>query len=214
MEVLYEDQALLAVAKPSGLPTLPGGGLFMKNTLLALVRRLAPEAHPMHRLGRATSGVVLFARTAAAASLVQQALREGLWTKVYRALVDGHPARDEFSVDAPIGEVPHALLGSVHAASAHGKPSRSSVRVLQRRPGCALAEVQIETGRPHQIRIHLAHAGHPLCGDPLYRAGGLPKSSALPGDAGYHLHAMRLSLVHPATGAPLTIECAPPPLLR
>jgi 23S rRNA pseudouridine1911/1915/1917 synthase len=219
--VLHEDALLLAVAKPRGLPTMPGGGLYLEHTLLAVVRRRAPQASPMHRLGRDTSGVVLFARTAEAARLVQAAFRERRVGKVYRALCAGHPARDAFAVTAPIGEVEHPLLGTVHAASPGGRPASSHVRVLERRldaagAPCALVDVSIETGRPHQIRIHLAHAGHPLLGDPLFGHGGLPipGSRALPGDPGYLLHAMRLELDHPQDGTPLVIECAPPPALR
>ena len=214
--VLYEDADLLGIAKPRGLPTVPGGGEFQEHTLLAVVRRRAPEATPMHRLGRATSGVVLFARTPAAASAVQRAFRERRLRKIYRALCSGNPAWDELQIKAPIGEVPHPLLGTLHAAREGGKPARSHVRVLQRRAGCALLEVEIETGRPHQIRIHLGFAGHPLAGDPLYGLGGTPlaDSEALPGDPGYLLHAWRLTLGHPRTGAELTIECPPPPRLR
>jgi 23S rRNA pseudouridine1911/1915/1917 synthase len=214
--VLYEDEDLLAVAKPDGLPTLPGGGEFQEHTLLALVRRRAPEASPMHRLGRSTTGLVLFARTAEARGLVQQAFRAHRLRKVYRALCLGHPVQDVFEVDAPIGEVPHPVLGSIHGAEVGGRPSLSRVRVLERREGASLLEVEIETGRPHQIRIHLAFAGHPLLGDPLYGPGGLPLpgTRALPGDPGYRLHALRLELVHPRTGLPLSITCAPPPVLR
>jgi 23S rRNA pseudouridine1911/1915/1917 synthase len=217
--ILYQDDMLLAVAKPRGLPTVPGGGQYLTHTLLAVVRRRAPEASPMHRLGRGTSGVVLFSRTEEAGRAVQEAFRTRAVRKVYRALCEGTPARDAFTIDAPIGEVPHPLLGGVHAATPSGRASRSLVRVLERRagpPACALVEVEIETGRPHQIRIHLAHEGHPLCGDPLYAAGGLPLpgTHALPGDLGYLLHALRLELVHPRTGRPLSIECAPPKALR
>jgi 23S rRNA pseudouridine1911/1915/1917 synthase len=219
--VLHEDALLLAVAKPRGLPTMPGGGLYLAHTLLAVVRRRAPEASPMHRLGRDTSGVVLFARTTAAARVVQAAFRGRQVRKVYRALCAGHPALDTFTIDAPIGEVAHPLLGTVHAFAADGQPSRSHVRVLERRaeagePPRSLVEVEIETGRPHQIRIHLAHAGHPLAGDPLFGAGGLPipGTRALPGDPGYLLHAMRLELDHPADGRRLVVECMPPPVLR
>lgn len=219
--VLFEDALLLAVAKPRGLPTMPGGGLYLEHTLLAVVRRRAPEASPMHRLGRDTSGLVLFARTAAAARSVQAAFRARQVGKTYRALCSGHPAADSFTVNAPIGEVGHALLGTVHAASPDGRPSRSHVRVLERRggegePPSALVEVAIETGRPHQIRIHLAFSGHPLVGDPLFGDGGLPLpgSRALPGDPGYLLHAQRLELDHPVSKARLVIECAPPPVLR
>jgi 23S rRNA pseudouridine1911/1915/1917 synthase len=222
--VLFEDALLLAVAKPRGLPTVPGGGLYLEHTLLAVVRRRAPEASPMHRLGRDTSGVVLFARTAAAAGLVQAAFRARRVEKTYLALCSGHPAHDHFRVDAPIGEVAHPLLGTVHAAAAGGRPAASQVRVLELRRGpdgvagapTALVEVAIETGRPHQIRIHLGHAGHPLVGDPLFGLGGvpLPGTRALPGDPGYLLHAARLALDHPLSGARLAIECPPPPALR
>lgn len=219
--VLHEDALLLAVAKPRGLPTMPGGGLYLEHTLLAVVRRRAPEASPMHRLGRDTSGVVLFARTGAAAAVVQAAFRERRVVKVYRALCGGHPARDAFAVTAPIGEVDHPLLGTVHAAAPGGRRAVSQVRVLERRLGpdgapCALVEVSIETGRPHQIRIHLAHEGHALLGDPLFGAGGrpVPGSRALPGDPGYLLHAQRLELDHPLDGRRLVVECAPPPPLR
>lgn len=219
--VLHEDALLLAVAKPRGLPTMPGGGLYLEHTLLTVVRRRAPEASPMHRLGRDTSGVVLFARTAAAARIVQAAFRGRQVEKTYLALCSGHPATGDFTVEAPIGEVAHPLLGTVHAAAPDGRPSRSHVRVLERRGGGgappeALVEVQIETGRPHQIRIHMAFAGHPLVGDPLYGPGGVPRpgSQALPGDPGYLLHAARLALDHPEGGRRLVVECAPPPALR
>ena len=219
--VLHEDALLLAVAKPRGLPTMPGGGLYLEHTLLAVVRRRCPEASPMHRLGRDTSGVVLFSRTQAAASVVQAAFRGRRLRKFYRALCAGHPGRDTFTVDAAIGEVDHPLLGTVHAAAPGGRHARSHVRVLERRSGegdapSALVEVEIETGRPHQIRIHLAHAGHPLVGDPLFGVGGvpIPGTRALPGDPGYRLHAQRLELDHPLDGRRLVIECAPPPPLR
>jgi len=217
--VLFEDDDLLAVAKPRGLPTLPGGGQFLESTLLALVRRRAPEAVPMHRLGRDTSGIVLFARTAAAREAVAALFRDRRVRKLYRALCAGHAARDLFTVDAPIGEVPYAPTGTIHAAALGGKRALSHVRVVERRAGAdpsSLVEVEIETGRPHQIRIHLAWAGHPLVGDPLFGPGGLPLPGclAVPGDPGYLLHALRLEFAHPRTGLPVVVECAPPPVLR
>jgi 23S rRNA pseudouridine1911/1915/1917 synthase len=217
--VLFRDPDLLAVAKPRGLPTMPGGGLYQDATLLALVRSLDPDAAPVHRLGRDTSGVVLFARTGAARVALARDLRERRVEKTYLALCTGHPERDVLDVDAPIGEVPYPPTGTIHAAHPGGRPSRSRVRVLERRAGpvpTSLVEVAIETGRPHQIRIHLAFAGHALAGDPLYGPGGRPAPGclAVPGDPGYALHALRIGFAHPRTGAPVVVECAPPPLLR
>ncbi len=212
--LLFRDEDLLAVAKPSGLPTLPGGG-YLDHTLLALVRRHYPGASPVHRLGRGTSGLVLFTRTPEASSHVLASWRERRVVKLYRALVQGRPLEDAFTVTAPIGPVPHPTLGSVHAASAAGRPSTSHVRVLERRGESSLVEVHIETGRPHQIRIHMAFSGHPLVGDPLYASGGgLRGGGALPGEEGYLLHALRLVLPHPRTGSLLCLECQAPPLLR
>jgi len=214
--VLYEDQDLLAVAKPSGLPTLPGGGEFLENTLLNLVRRRHPDANPMHRLGRCTSGVVLFAPDAASGKSLQAAFQAPDTRKVYRALCSGHPSWDAFEITAPIGEVPYAPLGRLHAFHRDGRSSLSQVTVLERRGDSTLLDVEIKTGRPHQIRIHLAWAGHPLVGDPLYGPGGTPLegTKALPGDPGYLLHAHRLELDHPRTGERISLTCQPPPELR
>ncbi|MFI5183564.1 MAG: pseudouridine synthase [Vicinamibacteria bacterium] len=212
--ILHRDECLLAVAKPRGLPSVPNGG-FLTHTLLHVVRRSFPEATPMHRLGRGTSGLLLFARTPPARRAGAAAWRDGRVEKVYRALVAGIPDRAAFSVDTPIGLVPHRRLGSVHAACPGGKPAVTHVRVLGSRAGNAIVEATIPTGRPHQIRIHLAVAGHPLVGDPLYVRGGVPGSDpGLPGDPGYRLHSHRLSLEHPMTGERLDLECAPPAELR
>jgi 23S rRNA pseudouridine1911/1915/1917 synthase len=212
--VLYRDLDLLAVAKPRGLPSLPNGG-FLEHTLLFRVRRLHPEAVPMHRLGRGTSGLVLFARSPAARRDVAAEWRSGGVLKEYRALVIGRPELNAFTVDVPIGLVPHPQLGQVHAAHPSGRPALSQVRVLERFADASLVSVTIETGRPHQIRIHMAAAGHPLVGDPLYAVGGLPCAvPALPGAGGYWLHACRLELTHPVSGERLELSCAPPAALR
>ncbi|WP_161880325.1 RluA family pseudouridine synthase [Deinococcus alpinitundrae] len=212
--LLHEDAALIAVSKPSGLPTLPGGG-FLEHTLLYLVRADFPGASPLHRLGRGTSGIVLFARTTAAASSLGQAWREQHIGKFYLALAQGRPERDCYDIGAAIGPVPHPRLGEVYAASPSGKPSRSLVTVLERREQGTLFEVDIRTGRPHQIRIHLASIGHPLIGDPLYAPGGLPLAHlpGLPGDGGYWLHAHRLKFRHPLSGEDMELQAPPPPIL-
>jgi 23S rRNA pseudouridine1911/1915/1917 synthase len=213
--VLHEDADLLAVEKPAGLPTLPGAN-FLQSTLLHQVRRYAPEATAVHRLGRWTSGLVLFARNCTARAELARQLRAREIDKRYRALASGNPGWTTIEVDRPIGPVPHRLLGSVHAASADGRPAASRIDVIERRAGGFLCDVRIATGRPHQIRIHLAATGHPLVGDPLYASGGVPEAatSAVPGDPGYLLHAAEARLRHPRSGGQLVLTCAPPPELR
>lgn len=212
--IVHEDDDLVAVDKPSGLPTMPAGG-YLQHTLLTLVRERYPEANPLHRLGRCTSGLVLFARTRAAASLLSRAWREHDVKKSYRALACGTTHADMFVIDAAIGPVAHPLLGEVEAASEQGKPSHSVATVLERGPDRTLFSVEIKTGRPHQIRIHLAYAGHPLVGDPLYDVGGVIKASpGLPGDGGYLLHAERLAFAHPITGQSIHLHAPAPAALR
>lgn len=213
--VLYRDAHLLAVAKPSGLPTLPNGG-FLEHTLLHLLRSRGTGASPLHRLGRATSGLVLCARSRPARSVMAAAWRAGSVHKSYLALVRGRPERERFDVALPIGLVVHTRLAQVHGVCAHGKPALTHVRVLATRGANSLIEAHIPTGRPHQIRIHLAAAGHPLVGDPLYAEGGRPDPAraSLPGDGGYRLHAHRLSFRHPVSNEEVKLECLPPPELR
>lgn len=211
--LVFQDEYLLAVDKPSGLPTLPGAGFYL-NTLLSRVRAEFPTARPLHRLGRATSGLVLFALDSPTASLLSQR-----WTQVhkqYLALGSRVATRDTYDIQAPIGRQAHPRLGHVHAASVTGKPARSIARTLQRRSTTTVFEVELFTGRPHQIRIHLAFIGHPLAGDPLYADGGQPRADrpGLPGDAGYWLHARRLTFEHPVSGKKLDLMSPPPEILR
>lgn len=196
-DVLYEDGDLLAVDKPSGLPTAPAGGFYL-NTLQALVQERDPAWHPMHRLGRGTSGIVLFARNDARSKL-QADFRAHRLEKRYLARVTGALAPQTIRV--PIGELAHPRLGTIFAATPDGKRAET---IVERVEG-SLAQVRITTGRPHQIRIHLAYVGHPLAGDPLYLAGGAVRDE-LPGELGYALNACQLRLTHPRTGELLEIN--------
>ena len=212
--IVHEDDSIVAVNKPSGLPTMPAGG-FLEHTLLHLLRQRFPEASPLHRLGRCTSGLVLFARTHAAAAVLSKAWRDHEVKKSYRALTSGVSMLDRIEIAAAIGPVPHPQLGRVYAASTTGKASRSVATVVERGADHTLFNVDIATGRPHQIRIHLACAGHPLVGDPLYDVGGTIKANpGLPGDGGYLLHAEHLSFVHPLTGHAIQLHAPPPATLR
>ena len=296
-QILYEDADCLAIAKPSGLPVLPGGG-FLQHTLWWQLQQRYPENPPVpvHRLGRGTSGLLLLARSERARDRLSRQFRDGAargdnrnfpLRKVYRALVGSCKTKDSgyesafegtgfergraplelsptggetlpqtppiwgargkkvifegvigreafrnwhdhssdlpdtFRIDSPIGPVPHPTLGNFHAANPNGRPARSDVKVLQRRAASTLLEVRIYTGRPHQIRIHLATIGVPLLGDPFYIPGGQfrlqpvsPEGKLpVPGDCGYWLHAHQLSCWHPCGDRPLHLECPPPPEL-
>jgi 23S rRNA pseudouridine1911/1915/1917 synthase len=210
-EVLYEDPHLLAVNKPSGLPTLPGGG-FSEHTLLRCVQQQFRDANPVHRLGRGTSGIVLFARTADAAARLSASWNTDKVRKIYRALAQGLAAQEVYDINTPIGAVPHPRIGSVWASNPAGKRSRSVARVWKRAADTTVFEVELYSGRPHQIRIHLASIGHPLVGDPLYGAGGQPLAElpGLPGDGGYFLHAQHLQFEHPVTREAIYLEASLP----
>jgi 23S rRNA pseudouridine1911/1915/1917 synthase len=219
-EVLFEDAHLLAVDKPSGLPTLPGAG-FMENTLLRLVQKKmvqkqSPNANPVHRLGRATTGIVLFAKTAQAAARLGADWNTPRIQKIYWALaqnaVQNDAQHDAYEILTPIGLVPHPRMGMVWAACPSGKPSKSLAKVISRTASTTTFEVSLSSGRPHQIRIHLASIGHPLVGDPLYGLTGQPLENlpGLPGDGGYFLHARFLNFQHPITGEQINLEAALP----
>ncbi len=213
-DIIYRDDTLLVVNKPSGLPTMPAGG-FLENTLFSSVRKDFPSAQPVHRLGRGTSGLVVFALTDSATSSLSKLWREHKVEKYYLALASGIAQQDFYEILAAIGLIEHPRLGHVYAASEKGKPSASDATVLERRDNSTLFEVKIFTGRPHQIRIHLAFIGHPLVGDPLYAVGGkLLDNPGFPGEGGYFLHATRLGFLHPVTLERLELQAPVPVELR
>ena len=225
---LFDDGDLLVFDKPSGLPVLPAGG-FLEHTLLAQLQARWPEARPVHRLGRFTSGLLVCARLPASRAWLSALLRESTaqrrCTKTYRALLQPPVPESpllalvpdqQLSLSTPIGRCAHGRLGTIWAAAPAdlaALPASSALRLLERGERAWLVEVTIATGRPHQIRIHTAAAGAPLLGDPLYGPGGLASEQALPGDGGYHLHAHRLQLVCPDGGL-LALEAPLPEALR
>lgn len=221
-DVLYEDAEVLAIHKPSGLPVLPGGG-FLEHTLIHQVQQYFPHGtpFPIHRLGRGTSGVVLMARSQPARAALSQQMRDRQIHKVYRGLIGpeqaAHPLEEQFEISQTIGKVPYPGLGYIYAATPKGRPAHSACTVLQRRSESTLLAVTITTGRPHQIRIHLATMGYPLLGDPLYGVGGQPPSASpedlsrpVPGDCGYCLHAFSLQFSHPRTQDLMQVMSDPP----
>ena len=211
-EVVHEDEDVLVVAKPAGLQVLPAG-LFLQHTLLNLVRGSDPsraQSSPIHRLGRGTSGLVLFGQNARACAALSKELREFRVTKTYLALARGTNLPTSCRARHPIGERPHGPM-RVYCVDANGKESLTRVRVLERdRPtDRSLVAAQPITGRADQIRIHLAALGAPLVGDPLFGVGGVPRSEARPGEGGYCLHAVGLGFRHPGDGRRLRLRSRP-----
>lgn len=210
-KVLYEDDDFWAIDKPSGLPVLPGGG-FLTHTLLHQMRLRYPNEIPVpvHRLGRGTSGVMLVAKSHSARNWLSKQFRARSLSKVYRAMIGPASVEalsDRFTCTYPIGKLSYPGLAYLYGHCKTGLTAQSDCRILQRRPDSTLVEVSILTGRPHQIRIHLAAAGYPLLGDPLYAIGGVPivGGVAMPGACGYQLHAHRLRFTHPRSGEDLCV---------
>jgi 23S rRNA pseudouridine1911/1915/1917 synthase len=198
LRIVFEDQDLIVVDKPAGLVVHPGAGnpdRTLLNALLAHapVLRQVPRAGIVHRLDKDTSGLLVVAKnlTAQARLAAQLAAREV--TRSYLALVHGvPPARG--AIDAPIGR--DTRQRTRMAVTRRGKEARTNYRVLERLGQAALLECRLETGRTHQIRVHLQHIRHPLLGDPVYRRG-VRQDVDFPRQA---LHAAELQLAHPRSG--------------
>ena len=209
LEVVYEDDAILVINKPAGLVVHPAAGnpdRTLVNALLHHAPELAaiPRAGVVHRLDKETSGLLVVARTLTAqASLVRQ-LQERTVKREYDAVVAGMLISGG-TVDAPIAR--HPVHRKRMAVLRDGKPAVSHYRVLERFAAHTLVRVALETGRTHQIRVHMAHVRHPIVGDPVYGArlrlpGRCTEAlrEALRGFKRQALHAGRLGLIHPASG--------------
>jgi 23S rRNA pseudouridine1911/1915/1917 synthase len=220
LAVIFEDDDLMVIDKPAGLVVHPGAGVTRGTLVHGLLHRVPSirgvggPRRPgiVHRLDKDTSGLMVVAKTDRAHRALVEALRRRSVTRVYRALVWGDPLEPQGEIDAPIGRDPrHRKRMAV--VTRGGRPARSHWSVVTRFGPITLIEVRLETGRTHQIRVHLAHLRHPVVGDPVY--GGSPKNllslrvgqrslasdllAVLPRQA---LHAAELAFAHPVTGEP------------
>lgn len=212
------DESLVVADKPAGVPTEPTRE-GSRGTLLAalsdLLREQGEDArylHAVHRLDTDTTGVVVFARSAAAARLVGQQLHDGTAERRYLALVEGVPAWARARLDASLARARDAQ-GRVQV-DPDGAPAVTLVTVLAPGTRGSLVLCNPRTGRTHQLRVHLAHAGHPLVGDRRYgppAPGGRPRPPRTdPSQAHLGLHALSLAFVHPR-GEPIHLSAPPPP---
>jgi 23S rRNA pseudouridine1911/1915/1917 synthase len=207
LAIVHEDAQLLVVDKPAGLVVHPGSGNPDGTLLNALLHHIpaltgVPRAGIVHRLDKNTSGLLVVAKTLEAHTSLVRQLQARSVQREYLALVAGVPAA-QGRVEAPIGR--HPVARTRMAVVARGKSAVTRFRVLRTGAGWSLVQCNLETGRTHQIRVHMHSIGHPLLGDPVYGSTKLPR--ALPESARSFtrqaLHATRLELSHPATGARL-----------
>jgi len=203
---VYEDDSILIINKPAGLVVHPGSGNWegtLLNALLHHAPQLAeiPRAGIVHRLDKDTSGLLVVAKTLTAQTALVRQLQARTVQREYYALVYGELLRAG-RVDAPMGR--HPTQRTKMAVVADGKPATTHYSVAERFPDCTLLRCKLETGRTHQIRVHLASIRHPLVGDSIYIKGAQkcpphlrPILAAFPRQA---LHAAQLGLEHPVTG--------------
>jgi len=201
LKIVHEDAALIVIDKPAGLVVHPGAGQpdrTLLNALLAHAPALAgvPRAGIVHRLDKDTSGLLVVAKTVESQTDLVRQLAERSVGRVYLALVQGDPPASG-TIDAPVGR--DVRQRTRMAVTNRGKPARTAYRVIERFGRAALVECRLETGRTHQIRVHLQHIHHPLVGDTVYRRGtrggiDFPRQA---------LHAAELSLTHPQTREPM-----------
>ncbi len=214
IRILHEDEALIVVNKPAPLPIHPSGR-FNRNTLQSILQTVYhPEKpRPAHRLDANTTGLLVFTRARRFAKVLQPQFERGAVEKTYLVKVHGHPLEEEFECDAPIGTNP-LDVGGRGVDAAEGLAALTRFRVLARNAdGTAALEAKPLTGRTNQIRLHLWHLGHAVCGDPLYQAGGVLGSTQTLeiGDPPMCLHAWRLAFRHPVGNGEVVFEAPPPP---
>ena len=213
--VVHEDDHIVVVDKPAGLVVHPGAGNVTATLVHGLVARYpelasvgdADRPGIVHRLDRDTSGLLVVARSEPARRRLVEMLSARDVERAYLALVAGVPEADAGMVDAPVGR--SAREPTRMAVSAKGKEARTRYEVERRWPvaGVALVRCRLETGRTHQIRVHLAAIGHPVLGDETYASGPRPGVDA----PRLFLHATRLAFDHPVDGTPLAFESPLPP---
>jgi RluA family pseudouridine synthase len=205
--LLFEDRDLLVADKPAGLLSM-ATETEKRRTLYAVVfdylKRQRPPRRPfvVHRLDRDASGPVVFAKSEAVQRGLQDQFKDHSAGRVYRAVTEGRIDREAFTLSTYIAEFGINRCGSV-ANPAAGQKAVTHVRVLERAADRTLVEVRLETGRKHQIRVHLAEQGHPILGDPVYGRRRSP-------DRRLALHGVSLSFAHPVTGKPITVESPAP----
>lgn len=204
--IVHADDTLLAVDKPAGQLAVPGRGVAKRDCAWLRVRCTFADALVVHRLDQATSGLLLFARGAAAQRALSRAFAMQQVHKRYEAIVEGLVADDQGCIELPLAaDWPNRPRQRVDGAA--GKPACTRWRVLQRDPAAQRTRLELEplTGRTHQLRVHLAAIGHAIVGDALYAP---PPAGAAP--ARLLLHASALQLTHPSGGRPLSL-CSPTP---
>ncbi len=200
LPVLYEDDRVLVLDKPSGLLSVPGRGEHLTDSLAHRVQACFPDARVVHRLDRDTSGVMVMALDLAAQQSLSRQFEMRTVAKCYVAIVAGQIATDSGRIDLPLAKDMTQQLPPRHCVDhKHGRPAVTEYRVLARHADSTRLELRPETGRSHQLRVHLAAIGHPILGDPIY--GPLSPETAW---MRLMLHALSLALDHPATGQRMT----------
>jgi len=208
--IVYDDDDIVVVDKPAGVAAHPSLGWDGPTVLGALAGAgfrvatsgAAERAGIVHRLDVGTSGLMVVAKTESAYSALKRAFHDREVDKIYHAVVQGHPDPLAGTIDAPLGRHPGSSWK--FAVTADGKPSVTHYETLEAFPSAALLEIELETGRTHQIRVHMAAQRHPCVGDAMY--GADPTISARLGLSRQWLQAKRLGFVHPATGQYVQFE--------